>query len=1091
MTFLTQNFEFFLYFFFLLVLPFGLAHLICSSLRVREFTFRLGWVLFFIAAAILPFLARMIQRDRYGYQSVADLKWISIDQVDETTDPATGAVSAVEKGTGTPVKRVDLTLDDMESKGGKWLFVDPASAAKTNQTKGDEKSAASPVEVVNRVSFDPSRWRQALSFGIDLAGGTNLIYEVADRDGGGDEVTVDNGLMDRMVGAVMKRVNPNGTKEIVIRRVGEKRIEIILPGADQAVVEQIKQEITELGSLEFAILANQRDHGELIRQALGNPAKKVPFGQLEAQWVPIAPATDARGRQIPNTEFDGDPEIAVRQIVGLPRGFNEILVVYEPEERRVTGHFLQRAEVTTANSGGGPAVGFRFNLDGGYRFYALTSRNAPRQDGSRRRLAVLLNGEVQTAPSINSPIDRQGVIESDRFTLDEVQKYVNVLNAGALPVPLKSEPISEFTISPTLGADVQSKGRLALIVSSLVVLVFMAVYYRTAGMIANIALLMNLLFIVSAMVYLKAAFTLPGLAGLVLSAGMAVDANVLIYERMREELERGASLRMAIHNGFDKAFVAIFDSNITTLLTALILYVIGTEQVKGFAISLFIGLVVNLYTAVYCSRLLFNILERSRVLTKVNFMNAIGKTNIDFVGKQNIAILASLTLILVGLGCFFARGTRNYDIDFMGGTSVTMQFEKPQQTDTVRERLEGAFGTKNITVEELSPSADIPAGTFFRFRLASETDVMLPVPEIEKKVSEAFRGELVRRTMKLGELTEIAGAPKTDGETEAAAADEFAGGQRVTLSFADPSGKATRASEIAPATLANLLERKLASIPGEDGATGSKYGRSDSLLALEGKSGSGLQTTGNRSKTYSDIELKVSKVVSPEDLRGALSAIATEMDNEPVFDEVTSFESSVADEAKWSALMAILASLLAIVAYVWFRFDNIIFGLAAVVALAHDVLVTLAMVAICSYLSRTPIAGLFQLTDFKINMPMIAAFLTIVGYSINDTIVIFDRLREVRGKNPEITKEMINETVNQTLSRTILTALTVLLTVIILYALGGEGIHGFAFCMVIGAIAGTYSTVYIASPLVLWFMNRFGENPAPAKRKVEARPEAA
>jgi SecD/SecF fusion protein len=189
--------------------------------------------------------------------------------------------------------------------------------------------------------------------------------------------------------------------------------------------------------------------------------------------------------------------------------------------------------------------------------------------------------------------------------------------------------------------------------------------------------------------------------------------------------------------------------------------------------------------------------------------------------------------------------------------------------------------------------------------------------------------------------------------------------------------------------------------------------------------------------------------------------------------------------------MAILASLIAIVAYVWFRFDNIIFGLAAVVALAHDVLVTLAMVAICSYLSRTPIAGLFQLTDFKINMPMIAAFLTIVGYSINDTIVIFDRLREVRGKNPEITKEMINETVNQTLSRTILTALTVLLTVIILYALGGEGIHGFAFCMVIGAIAGTYSTVYIASPLVLWFMNRFGENPVPAKRKAEPRPEAA
>ncbi|MCY2967357.1 MAG: protein translocase subunit SecD, partial [Planctomycetota bacterium] len=611
-------------------------------------------------------------------------------------------------------------------------------------------------------------------------------------------VKVDASLMDRMVGAVQKRVNPDGTKEIVVRRIGEKRIEIILPGADPAVVEQIKQQITQLGSLEFAILANPTDHGELIRQAMASPARKVQAGGFQGQWLPIAPSRDSAGRESPNTEFSASREVARRQIVGRPKGFEEILVVFDAPERRVTGHFLQKASVTTSQKHGGPAVSFRFNIPGGYRFRDLTTKNAPRQDGSVRLLAVLLNGEVQTAPSINSPIERDGIIESSHFQLDEVQKYVNVLNAGALPIPLKEAPISEFTISPTLGADVQSKGRLSLIVSSAVVLLFMAVYYRTAGMIANIALLMNLLFIVSAMVVMKAAFTLPGLAGLVLSAGMAVDANVLIYERMREELQRGASLRMAISSGFDKAFVAIFDANITTLITAAILWWIGTEQVKGFAVSLFIGLVVNLYTAVYCSRLFFNILERSRLMKKVNFMNAIGTTNFDFVGKQNIAIAASAILILVGLVAFVARGTTNYDIDFTGGTSVTMQFEKPQETDKVRDSLETAFNSKNITVEELSPSADIAPGTFFRFRLANETGTLMPTSEIEETVNKAFPNMLVRRTMRSAELENIPEPEKTEDADAAAVKDEYAGGHRVKLNFADAQGVANRASEIAP-----------------------------------------------------------------------------------------------------------------------------------------------------------------------------------------------------------------------------------------------------------------------------------------------------
>src|SRR4029077_7544498 len=240
------------------------------------------------------------------------------------------------------------------------------------------------------------------------------------------------------------------------------------------------------------------------------------------------------------------------------------------------------------------------------------------------------------------------------------------------------------------------KGKLALLISSLAVIVFMLGYYFVAGLVADFALLLNLLFIVAVMAIVQAAFTLPGLAGLVLSAGMAVDANVLIYERMREELARGARLRMGIHNGFDKAWAAIFDSNIATLISSIILYMIGTEQVKGFAVSLIIGLALNLYTAVYVSRLIMNILERSRTITRVKMLSLVGVTNFDFVGKQVIASIASIVLIVAGLGAFFVRGVANYDIDFTGGVSVTMQFTEPQKTDAVREALEKTFN-KNIT----------------------------------------------------------------------------------------------------------------------------------------------------------------------------------------------------------------------------------------------------------------------------------------------------------------------------------------------------------------------------------------------------------
>jgi SecD/SecF fusion protein len=919
-------------------------------------------------------------------------------------------------------------------------------------------------------------WLSALDLGIDLAGGTNLVYELAEQ--GSDQEALSDDLMNRMVAAVGRRINPAGTKEIVVRRVGQDRIEVIVPGTNPEEVAAVKRSMTQLGNLEFGIVARTPDHTEIITRANASPATEVRVaGKIVAVWRPIATEKDENGKDVldeqgmprPKEMFTGGE--AMRPMAGRP-GRYEALILREPEDRRVTGKYLRRANEDVDPQTATPCVAFTFNQAGTYLFGNLTTRFKPPADDSderpnRYRLAVLLNDELQTAPGIRTPITGgNGIITG--MSIPEVRETVTVLNAGALPREIKRDPISEFTVSPTLGADVQSKGKLALVVSTVAVVAFMGFYYLIAGVVADFAMLLNLLFIVGAMALIDAAFTLPGLAGLVLSAGMAVDANVLIYERIREETERGASLRMAIHNGFEKAFTAIFDSNLTTLITSVILYWIGTDQIKGFAVSLFIGLVMNLFTAVFISRIVLEVMEKSRLVKRLHMLKWIGFTNIDFVSKQNLAIGISTVFVVIGLGAFVYRGESNYDIDFTGGTMISVQFNDAQKVDEVRAKLEQKLGS-NITVEELSSTDTSKTDKLFRLRTTDQDE-----KKIADQVNEAFPNQLVHVSMSATGIEALpATAPEVKEGEKAADFDEaFAGGTRASLSFNQ---------EVAVATVQSYLLAQLAELghPNEGAFT------------LFGTEGSGMTAAEGQVKLFKTIGLKVAKSVPQADVEKGLKLLTEKFQTTPLFDEVTTFESSVAQETKLAAVFAVVLSLIAIVVYVWFRFENFVYGLAAVVALAHDVLVTLGAVSLASLFANNPIGDLFMLNDFKISMSMIAAFLTIVGYSLNDTIVIFDRLREIRGKNPHITKEMINLTVNQCLSRTILTALTVFLSVLILYVLGGEGIHGFAFAMTVGTLAGTYSTVYIASPLVLYFMERARLAAAkPASTSKKAAPQA-
>lgn len=908
--------------------------------------------------------------------------------------------------------------------------------------------------------------KDAVNLGIDLAGGTNLVFGPDYNKIPEEKLPITPDTMSQMVSVIAKRINPGGILEVTVRQVGADRIEVIIPGADSEVVNQIKNRITKLGSLEFGILANRLDHENFIAAAeqLSPEEKNVRIGE---RVVAVWRAVGRGGEKSLPKEIDRRNGVVSRE-VPFPEGeekpegeetIEEFLVVQEREEDRITGELLTDARAAKNSDNGEPIVSFTFNAQGGRRFSILTGKNRPSDDGSfSRRLAILLDNKVHSAPDINERIGRSGMI-SGNFSQREVDALVSVLKAGALEIPLNPDPLTELTVSPTLGQDVQSKGINAILIASSVVLVFMLVYYLFAGLVADMCLALNLILVMGSMAFIDATFTLPGLAGLVLTIGMAVDANVLIFERIREEAARGSSLRMSIQNGFGKAFTTIVDANVTTLITAVVLYLIGTDQVRGFAVTLFIGIVMSMFTALFFGRLVFDICERKRWLKKLNMLSVIGSTNWNFVSKRGIATIVSLVLISVGMAALVMRGEKNLDIDFTGGTMVTFEFEQPHETNEVRAELETVF--ESLTLERLTLGGEDTGarGTRFRLRTTMQDDATEDGKTNENRktvvsfINQAFAdsGMSLRRvTLESSEMKE---------------ATEDVGGHEVTLTLSD---------DVSKTTISDYLASEIEKLRNLDGTR--KYEQAETLFAT--KELTSINTTGE--KRYNAFQLNVIPELAGADLSTALKTLTATMDANPLFEEVNTFSGSVAGEMQQTAILAMLASLLAIVAYIWFRFQQITFGLAAVVALVHDVLVVLGMVALASYGATEMGITALGLQEFKINLPMVAAFLTIVGYSLNDTIVVFDRIREVRGKNPAMTDTIVNTSLNQTLSRTLLTSLTTFFVVSILYFMGGEGIHGFAFCLVMGVIVGTYSSIFVASPVLIWLMNRPGSEAAQA-----------
>ena len=859
--------------------------------------------------------------------------------------------------------------------------------------------------------------------GIDLKGGVILVYEV-DRSKEGQKAA-DGSVagpvdMDKLVAAVSRRVNPGGQKEVTVRRFGLDQLEVIVPEVDQAEVDLIKKTVSSAGVLEFRITANRDDarHRRAIELADRSAGETVSdAGKAIARWVQLDTAkmdpAENRGLVI-RTSADGRAEALV------------IL-----DNMNVTGGALARA-TSSYDSSMAPCVNFAFKPDGAVRFQVLTSQNLPDQaNGQFSRLGILLDSTLLSAPRINDVISANGQITGN-FQQSDVDWLVGVLNAGSLPAALVSEPISEQKISPQLGADTIASGARAMLLATIVVLAFMLAYYRFSGFVADLAVLLNILLVLALMISIKAAFTLAGLAGMVLSVGMAVDANVLIYERMREEMDRGAAVRMAIRNGFSRAFSTILDSNLTTVITGLVLYFIGTDQLKGFAVTLILGLTLNLFTAVFCSRVIFDLAERNRWITKLSMARLFGQTNFRFVAWMRPAIAFSSLFILVGLAAAWLRGQGLFDIDFTGGTSVQVAFQPDKPLD-IAEVRKAVSVLPDVAVSAVT-AGDAAPGTRYKIDTSMRDETPADGNDVERTLREVFPGRLLTYSMGFGEVTSTA---KPGEQPDPAALTTGA-----ALDFPEKINRPTLEAEI------------------------------EAALAAEGHAGTPfeLEAEGMTSRTKAYRTWALATSLEPPATRKVLERVAAKLADTPVYLSANTIGGKVAGNTKVTAVYALLASLLMIVLYVWVRFQNVAFGLAAVVALAHDVLVAVACLALSKYVA--PFMGWALVDDFKISLDVVAALLTIVGFSINDTIVIFDRLRELRGKSPFVTADMVDKAVNQTLSRTILTSGTALLATLILYMFGGQGIHAFAFTMLVGILTGSYSTIYIAAPIVLWLQHR-------------------
>ena len=680
------------------------------------------------------------------------------------------------------------------------------------------------------------------------------------------------------------------------------------------------------------------------------------------------------------------------------------------------------------------------------------------------------------------------------FTPEEIDYVVRVMTAGSLGAKLSPEPISESTIAPELGQDNLDKGLIAGVVALVVVGGFMIVYYFGYGLVAVVCLLANAALIVGALALSRAALTLPGIAGIILTFGMAVDANVLIFERAREELRKGLDLRTSVRLGYEKAMSSIVDGNVTNLIVCFVLANVGTQEIKGFAITLGIGVACTMISALLFSRVIMVVLIDKLKVRRMSMlpiaMPIVDRTlepKINWMRLRGLFVLVSVSFVGLGVAMVVSRGERMLDTEFRGGTQVTMSFKdgadgQPLTLDRAevesRVRAIGEAEPDGSSIGALR-SADVVAVDPREGGLESDTFVIKTLSddrdEINRRITAEFEDlldappPLVFRQSDLedarlgpvypvlsGSLGEDIQRPEIRNDVSG-----FRGGVAILLEDMEP----------AP-TLASINDRLNIMRTKEDFSD--LLGRQHEVLVLEGDP-SAVRTAAllvlDPGLGYLDNPDAWQAEVAQREWDLARAALTNSSDAI----SVQNFSPAIAASFREKAVVAVVLSLLLILIYIWVRFGSVRYSLAAIATLAHDVFVALGLIALSEIIYDAhigeDIARALLIEPFKIDLNMVAALLTIIGYSLNDTIIIMDRIRENRGKLSYVTRDVVNLSINQTISRTVITSGTTLLAVLILYIVGGAGVRAFSFTLLVGVLFGTYSSIAVASPLV-WSRRR-------------------
>ncbi len=888
-----------------------------------------------------------------------------------------------------------------------------------------------------------------INLGLDLKGGFELLYRLDVPS----DVLPSADLTNETIEVIQKRIDSVGLKEIKVQSSGSNHIIVSLPGGSEAEKEEIKGIVERMGVLWFALVAQQTGGDPYLF-----PEKEIEEVRKKEKEIAVLNKKRLREskpalvpekmvvpyiRQMEGGETEtGEPVESWKALFDIIAGTGirekRIEVIIETTDR-VSGGLLTRT-YPTQDDWGRPAVGFTFGSEGADLFRKLT-----REENRGRFLAIILDGTMQSAPRIEDTIGGSGIIKG-KFSPDEVRQQVIILKSGSLP----TKPVldREFSLGPMLGERAIQRGIIAIITALCIVLVIMGVYYLAAGMVANLALIINIILILGSLAASEATFTLPGLAGLVLTVGMAVDANILIFERIREEKAKGKSLRQATETGFARAFWTIFDANVTTLLTALILLWAGTGPIQGFAITLSIGILCSMFAALFVTKAFLGFLIGKRVLTELKMLQILREPKVAFVKARHVAFVISMLAMAGGLILFFSRGDEKYGIDFTGGSLFQIDLRKPEPIQAVKNTVRSIEGLENaeVVATYMDFAGEKPQqGIAVSFTIRTRT---VETPEktgegkrkrefqevLHERIEQAFEGRLAP--------TGIDSSKEVQEEQE-----EFERKNKAVI-----YAYIRKTDE--PEKLAKLAEKTLSEgyYPGAGVKVAEiKEAGLDEFVRLRIE-------TGELDLVDTPIEKVVSSIKNQ--LQNTKGVRLSES-----FPRVDAIGASVAYNLKSKAVVALTLAMIGIILYIAVRFE-LKYGFAAVFALGHDVAIALGVISL---------VDMFGLVEMKIDLPVIAAFLTIVGYSLNDTIVVFDRIREnLRRKQYDARKgkesyaEVINDSINETLSRTILTSFTTFIVVLVLFLSGVEAITSFTFAMLVGVVVGTYSSIFIASPILIF-----------------------